>query len=133
VADKFSKEVRSRIMSRIRGKHTKPELKLRRALWARGHRYRLHYGRQGIDIALVGKKVAIFVDGCFWHGCPKHYRPPKSNKAYWGPKIETNRRTDRRKNRELRKRGWRVVRIWEHELKNIDKCVAKVERTLEAQ
>lgn len=76
--DTVSKKTRSRIMSAIRSKHTKPELALRKELRKHGINYRLHYGKEKIDIAIPSKKVAIFVDGCFWHGCPKHGHKPKS-------------------------------------------------------
>ena len=75
MVDKISKEKRSKIMSAIRSKDTKPELSLRRALWAQGLRYRIHYGKEKIDIAFPSKKVAVFVDGCFWHRCPL-FLPP---------------------------------------------------------
>jgi len=118
MADVFSKKVRSRIMSSIRGKNTKPERILRRILSSKGLRYRLHYkvGNKSIDIAMPGKRLAIFVDGCFWHGCPKHCRLPKSNKSYWLPKIRRNKERDEETDGVLKKTNWRVIRIWEHEL-----------------
>jgi DNA mismatch endonuclease (patch repair protein) len=118
MADVFSKKVRSRIMSRIRGTNTKPELILRKMLSSKSLRYKLHYkvGKTRIDIAFPSKKIAIFVDGCFWHGCKRHFRPPKSNKRYWGPKIKRNIERDRETNRYLKKLGWNVIRVWEHEL-----------------
>ena len=122
MADQFSKEVRSKIMSKIRGKNTKPEIALRKALFRQGYRYSLNYRFKELnfkpDIVMVSRKTCIFIDGCFWHMCPKCYRPPKSNKKYWVPKIERNRERDRQQNRFLRKNGWKVIRIWEHEIKN---------------
>ncbi len=103
-------------MSKIRSKHTKPELILRKALYAKGLRYRLHYGSEKIDIAFPSKKVAIFVDGCFWHGCPVHGHKPKSNKGYWLPKFRKNKLRDNAKRKRLEKDGWKVIRIWEHEV-----------------
>jgi DNA mismatch endonuclease, patch repair protein len=111
----------SALMSRIRGKNTAPEKQLRTALREAGLTgYRLHYkkapGRP--DIAFVGRRVAIFVHGCFWHGCP-HCRPvrPKSNKSFWDEKLDRNVARDKRKVQELRKAGWRVITIWECRLK----------------
>jgi DNA mismatch endonuclease (patch repair protein) len=75
-------------MSAIRSENTKPEIALRRALWARGWRYRKHYGKEKIDIAFPSKKLAIFLDGCFWHGCPLHSHLPKSHKEYWHLKLK---------------------------------------------
>ena len=118
MADKFSKEVRSRIMSAIRSKNTKPEVKLRKALFAEGHRFRIHYKLLGSpDIVFPGKRVAIFVDGCFWHMCPKHGHLPKSNKAFWRKKLERNVSRDKRYDRKLRMEGWKVIHVWEHDLK----------------
>lgn len=118
--DKFSKEVRSRIMSAIRGKDTSPERALRSALHKAGYRYSLKHRFPEIrctpDIVMVSRKTVIFVDGCFWHGCPKCFRAPKSNTKYWGPKIAANIARDRRQDRWLRKNGWRVIRVREHDI-----------------
>lgn len=109
-------------MSRIRAKDTEPELLMRTLLRAAGLAgYRLNYkkapGRP--DIAFVGLKVAVFVHGCFWHGCPDCQPPlPKSNTWYWGPKLDANKARDARKNAALRKEGWRVVVVWECRIKN---------------
>jgi DNA mismatch endonuclease (patch repair protein) len=70
------------------------------------------------------------VDGCFWHGCPKHLRPPNDNHEFWNKKLDTNKKRDRLVNRGLRKKGWVVVRIWEHEFKEHDRIVKKIERSL---
>lgn len=106
-------------MSRIRRRDTTPELLLRRALWASGHRYRvdLRLGGARPDIVFTRKKVAIFVDGCFWHGCPKHYIPPSGNAGYWSAKIERNRARDRRNTQSLVDAEYRVMRFWECEVK----------------
>ncbi|MGJ4880282.1 very short patch repair endonuclease [Bradyrhizobium sp. HKCCYLRH1065] len=105
-------------MSRIRAKHTKPEKLLRSALWAAGLRYRLHFktpfGRP--DIVFPGRKVAVFVDGCFWHGCPDHYVRPRSRDEFWAAKLRENVERDRRQTAALELSGWRVVRIWEHQV-----------------
>lgn len=107
---------RSRIMSRIRSRDTGPEMALRRELWRMGLRYRVQYGRERIDIAFTGKKVAVFVDGCFWHSCPIHFHYPKSNIAYWKPKLERNIERAKEKDARLGAEGWAVLHFWEHEV-----------------
>ena len=123
MADTFSKKKRSEIMSRIRGKNTKLESdflkKLSAVSHAKGYRYRKHYlklpGKP--DIAFPGRKIAVFIDGCFWHGCKKHFRVPASNVSYWTAKIKRNKERDREVDKASIKAGWTVVRIWEHEIK----------------
>lgn len=108
-------------MKSNRGKGTKPELLVRRALSSSGFRgYRLNWPRAPAkpDIAFVNRKVAIIVDGCFWHGCRRCVKSmPKTNKKYWSWKIETNRKRDKRNLARLKRQGWSVYRIWEHEVK----------------
>lgn len=128
--DKITKEARSRVMSAIRSKHTKPEVVLRRMLWEKGYRYRLHYGREKIDIAFPGRKIAIFVDGCFWHQCPMHSHVPKSNMGYWVPKLKKNKLRAKKKDARLRAAGWKVLHVWEHELEDSKKVLKKIERIL---
>jgi len=83
------------------------------------------------DFAFKQSQVAVFVDGCFWHGCPHCYRPPKSKKKFWSSKIVQNRRRDRRVNRELAKTGWQVLRIWECQLKkHPGKCIERIRKSL---
>jgi DNA mismatch endonuclease (patch repair protein) len=83
------------------------------------------------DFAFPKQKVAIFVDGCFWHGCPKCYTRPKTNRAFWDRKREDNMARDRRVARELRARGWKVIRIWEHALKKSPQaCLARIRRAV---
>lgn len=101
---------------------TKPELALRRLLHAAGYRYRVDYridlpdgSRVRPDIVFTKRRVAVFVDGCFWHGCPEHGTRPKTNQEYWGPKLARNVERDRRNTLSLQKAGWSVARIWEHE------------------
>lgn len=110
-----------RSMQGNRPRDTKPEMLLRRALWSAGLRgYRLDYGKAPgrPDIAYVGKRVAIFVHGCFWHRCPHCDLPhPKTNPDYWERKFVRNRERDARKVRELKEAGWRVLIFWECELK----------------
>lgn len=104
-------------MSHVRGKDTGPELELRKALWKAGFRYRVKSNLPGRpDIVFTGKRVAMFVDGCFWHGCPEHGEIPASNTAFWSKKISDNIDRDRRTDTRLRAMGWQVVRVWEHEV-----------------
>ena len=119
-------------MARIRDRDTKPEIVLRRLLWARGHRYRLQYrtpsGRP--DLTFPGKRICVFIDGCFWHGCPRGYRRPKSNRKFWDTKVDYNRKKDRRFTRQLRAKGWSVCRIWKCRLKKPDSVIRRVRRML---
>ena len=98
---------------------TPAELALRSALRALGLRYRvdttLPGTRRRADVAFLGAKVAVFVDGCFWHACPIHGTWPKANAVWWREKIEGNRRRDRDTDRRLKRAGWVVLRFWEHE------------------
>ncbi|EIF00983.1 very short patch repair endonuclease [Saccharomonospora glauca] len=114
-----SPSVTARMRSQ-RERDTTTELRIRRLLWRNGHRYRKHYRalpglRREVDIAFPGKKVAVFVDGCFWHGCTEHKSTPKANRKWWLDKIEENRRRDRDTDERLKKLGWTVLRVWEHE------------------
>ncbi len=108
---------RSEIMSRVKNKDSEAERALRSALHAEGLRFRLHRRIEGVtvDIVFLGQKVAVFVDGCFWHGCPKHATFPKSNQDYWLPKLAENKERDKRQSRRLREAGWKVIRVWEHD------------------
>ena len=118
MTDVLNREQRSFCMSRIRGKDTKPEVILRKALWASGHRYKIRNNLPGKpDIIFPGKRVAVYVDGCFWHQCPEHYVKPKSNAKFWERKIAGNVARDAKNNRTLNEIGWSVIRIWEHEIK----------------
>ena len=128
--DKISAAERSRIMSRIRGKDTAPEMLLRKALSRLGYRYRMDYGKYRIDIAFVSNKIAVFVDGCFWHGCKIHSKPPKTNRSYWIPKLHRNMQRDMERTADLEGLGWIVLRFWEHDIEqHLNRCVTKVERT----
>lgn len=102
-----------------RGRDTAPELAVRRLLHAAGLRYRVDYaplgGRRGADIVFTRRRVAVFIDGCFWHGCPEHATAPKTNAGYWGPKLERNIVRDRETDASLLDAGWRVLRFWGHE------------------
>lgn len=133
MADRLSPDARSRLMSRVRSRDTTPERGVRTLLHAMGYRFRLH--RKELpgtpDIVMPGRKVVIFVHGCFWHGhsC-KVDKMPKSKTEYWGPKIEANRERDLRKARKLRRMGWRVLTVWECELRAPDKLRRRLERII---
>ena len=120
-------------MSAIRSRNTKPEVILRKALWAKGMRFRIQYGKEKIDIAFPSKKIAVFVDGCFWHGCPVHSHIPKSNKEYWLPKLKKNIERAKAKDERLREDGWRILHIWEHELIDIEKLLVKIESEIDGK
>jgi DNA mismatch endonuclease, patch repair protein len=108
-------------MQANRRRDTTPELAIRRLLHRSGRRYRVDYaiatseGRVRVDIAFPGRRLAVFIDGCYWHGCPAHATTPKRNREYWVNKIAENRRRDERQADILRRAGWVVLRIWEHE------------------
>lgn len=123
MTDRMPEGARRKLMSRIRGKETGPELALRHALWVQGLRYRLHCqklpGRP--DIVFHSAKVAVFVDGCFWHNCPQHRVMPKSNVGFWQAKLRRNRDRDQKVTQALISLGWEVIRIWEHDIDtNVD-------------
>ena len=107
-------------MSRAKRRDTAAELCLRRELHALGLRYRVAFPvpgqrRRTIDVAFTRLKVAVFVDGCFWHGCPEHGTPPGTNSEWWDAKLSANRARDRDTDRVLQALGWIVIRLWEHE------------------
>lgn len=114
--DRVSREKRSEIMSKIRGSGTKMELVLKPILEV----MRFEYHPKGIcgnpDFAYTSLRIAVFLDGCFWHGCPLHYRNPDGNGDYWMAKIVRNRNRDKMVGDALCNEGWRVIRVWEHEL-----------------
>jgi len=121
-------------MSMAARRDTAPELALRRTLHAAGHRFRVVYKvpgnqRRTIDIAFTKARVAVFVDGCFWHGCPEHGTKPRANSEWWTTKLAANKARDADTDRLLQEAGWRVVRIWEHE--DVPTAVAKVEAVLD--
>ncbi|MFN7341004.1 MAG: very short patch repair endonuclease [Opitutia bacterium] len=120
MADFLAPAERSALMALIRGQgNASTELRLVAALraagirgWRRGSRLP---GRP--DFAFAAARLAVFVDGCFWHGCPRHHRLPRTRRAFWRAKVLGNRRRDRRVDRALRARGWSVLRVWEHDLR----------------
>ena len=136
MADVFTKAKRSAVMSRIRGRGNKDtEIALARLLRQNkitGWRRHLPiFGRP--DFAFPKQKLAMFVDGCFWHGCPEHSSLPVNNRAFWKRKFSTNKSRDILVTRTLRSQGWRVLRIWEHELgrKNTAKLCRRISRAFE--
>jgi DNA mismatch endonuclease (patch repair protein) len=133
VADVFTKKKRSQVMAAIRSKGNKgTELKLGSILGAAGitgwRRHRPLPGRP--DFVFARQRLAVFVDGCFWHGCRWHCRMPKSRGHYWKPKIDRNKARDRAVRILLRAAGWRVYRIWEHSLRTPDVVVLRLKAAL---
>jgi DNA mismatch endonuclease (patch repair protein) len=121
-------------MSRQKSRNTQVEMALRRTLHAAGLRYRVHRRpvpgvRREADIVFASARVAVFVDGCFWHGCPDHATWPKSNATFWRDKIEGNRRRDSDTDARLAEAGWLAVRVWEHEA--TDLAANRVRDTIE--
>jgi len=136
MVDVFSKAKRSAVMSRIRSRgNDETELALIRIF--RSHNiigWRRNWPLEGKpDFVFPRERVAIFADGCFWHGCPIHGTQPASNQAYWRPKLERNKQRDKRVTRVLRQNGWRVLRVWHHDLsrKNQVRLIRRIKRTLE--
>jgi len=133
-SDVFDEATRSAVMRRVKGQNTAPELKVRKVLTALGARYRLHRadlpGKP--DIVMPGRRLAIFVHGCFWHGhdCARGARVPKANRDYWVGKVERNRARDAKNREALDVLGWRVETIWECELKDADALKARLNELL---
>jgi DNA mismatch endonuclease (patch repair protein) len=122
-------------MARTGQRDTAAELALRSELHRRGFRYRVDVApiktiRRRADVVFTKRRVAVFVDGCFWHGCPVHGTWPKHNADWWRTKIETNRRRDRDTDRRLSQLGWTILRVWEHE--DATEAADRVERALRA-
>ena len=136
MADVFSKAKRSDVMSRIRSRgNAETELALIRIF--RSHHiagWRRNWPLEGKpDFVFPRQRLVIFVDGCFWHGCPIHGTQPSTNQAYWQPKLGRNKARDERVTRSLRKNGWRVLRVWHHDLlrKNQMRLVRKIQHNIE--
>jgi len=131
MTDKFDKETRSAIMSKIKSKNTSLEINFRKLLWKHGLRgYRVHYNLPGKpDIVFVSKRIAIFLDGDFWHGYNWKKLGKIPPKQYWQKKIQKNIDRDKKYNRILRSDGWTVLRFWEHEIKDDpEKCIKKIKQ-----
>lgn len=134
MTDVYSPEKRSAVMRRVKGRDTTPELKVRKALTALGVRYRLN--RKDLpgspDVVMPGRKLALFVHGCFWHGhdCARGARVPKANRDYWVAKVGRNRARDAAAEQALAARGWRVETLWECDLKDPDGLEARLRALL---
>lgn len=134
--DNLTPEERSERMSRIRNKDTKPELAVRSLVHGMGYRYRLHSHKLpgSPDMVFAGRKKVIFVHGCFWHyhrNC-RQYRFPKTNVDFWKPKLEQNRRRDKKNLEELNKMGWNSLVIWECELKDMERLEERIRSFLDS-
>ena len=135
MADVFTKSKRSEVMSRVKGRENKAT-ELAVVTFFRLHRikgwrrHRMMFGNP--DFIFPCFKLAIFVDGCFWHGCPKHGTLPASNFAFWEKKLNRNKARDRLVNLTLRRRGWKVLRIWQHELTRMNEAhlLRRIQRVL---
>ena len=132
--DASSEVVRRRMQSTPR-RETPCEIAVRKAVHRLGLRFRVDLRlpgtRRRADLAFISARVAVFVDGCFWHGCPKHATWPKANAKWWREKIETNRRRDRNTDSTLLASGWRVLRYWEHD--DASSAARKIERVIRAR
>jgi DNA mismatch endonuclease (patch repair protein) len=134
VTDVYSPQKRSAVMRRVKGRNTRPELKVRKTLTALGVRYRLYRadlpGRP--DIVLPGRKLVFLVHGCFWHGhdCPRGARVPKQNRDYWVGKVARNRTRDAHNLEALTALGWRVETLWECDLKDTEALVTRLSALL---
>lgn len=139
MADTFTKAQRSYCMSQIKSSGTAPETVIRKLLWAKGRRYRISHGLPGKpDIVFPSQRLAVFIDGCFWHGCRWHCRRPSSNVRYWRRKISGNQARDKKTARQLRAAGWRVARVWEHSIKKdpikvIERIIQKLNAVISEQ
>ncbi|WP_255988876.1 very short patch repair endonuclease [Chitinolyticbacter albus] len=122
-------------MSRNKGRNTKPEIALRKYCWILGMRYRIRSSLVGRpDFYFPKEKIAVFVDGCFWHGCPFHYKAPSMRSDFWSKKLEANRIRDALVTATLSAEGWQVIRIWEHDLKTetlLRKQVEKIQTVIQ--
>jgi len=136
MTDTVDPRTRSEIMRKIKAKDTKLEKLVRSEMWRRGYRYQKNVrGLVGKpDMVFPGMKTAVFIDSCFWHGCPKHLRVPKSNVDYWSNKIKKNKQRDEAINREYKNSGWQVVRIWEHDIKtSLEETMRKLAQILDSR
>jgi DNA mismatch endonuclease (patch repair protein) len=128
MTDVFTKKKRSWVMSRIKNKNTKIENLLASKMSENDigfKRYPKIFGNP--DFMIKNSKIVIFIDGCFWHKCPIHYREPRTKKEFWLPKIKKNVKRDKEVNKHLKKEGYHVIRFWEHDIeKNSDKCIGKL-------
>ncbi len=134
MADKVTPEIRRNTMKAVKSKDSKMEVKFRSALWHSGLRFNKNVSSMlgKPDIVFPRKKIVVFLDSCFWHGCPEHLRLPSSNSQYWEAKINRNKTRDLEVNLAYMELGWEVLRIWEHQLKeNFDTEVFNVKRKVQ--
>ena len=133
--DDRSPAQRSETMRRVRAKDTSCELRLRKELHRRGLRYRLHAKLPGKpDLVFASARVVVFIDGCFWHGCPEHGRIPATNRDFWERKIARNRERDVAAALALKSEGWKVIRVWEHDVRrDLTRAAGRVERAVRAR
>lgn len=135
MTDVFTPEKRSAVMAKVKGRGTKPELQVRKALTALGARYRLN--RKDLpgspDVVMAGRRLAIFVHGCFWHGhdCARGSRVPKANRDYWLAKVARNKARDAAAEAALMTLGWRVETIWECDLKDAQALDERLQRLVQ--
>ncbi|MBD2871723.1 very short patch repair endonuclease [Paenibacillus arenilitoris] len=119
MSDHVSKEKRSEIMRSVKSTHTKLEDRITKDLWQYGLRFRKNTkslpGKP--DISLKKKKKVVFIDSCFWHGCPDHFRLPKTNKEFWETKIKRNIKRDKEISSLYLSKNWEILRVWEHDIK----------------
>lgn len=132
--DTVSPEIRSVVMAQVRSQRNRStEWRLRAYLvraGVRGWRLTPHDIRGKPDLAFQDQRLLLFVDGCYWHGCPKCYRRPSSHTDYWDAKVRGNRARDRKTAAQLKRDGWRVLRIWEHQLSTSERVLAKIKAAL---
>lgn len=135
MSDVLSPSQRSYCMSQIKGKNTKPEVALRKALWELGYRYRIKNKLPGKpDLVFSSLRTVVFIDGCFWHKCPNHFVQPKTRAEFWLNKINGNVTRDQQNDDALRLDGWQFIRVWEHEIKeSLEDAVVRVVAVLEKQ
>jgi DNA mismatch endonuclease, patch repair protein len=133
VTDIWTAKKRSEVMSKIRG-HTGPELALRRELRSRRIHFTVKNRLPGTpDLIITERRVAIFVNGCFWHGCPRHYRAPSTRQLYWAKKLSANQQRDRRVRVRLRRNGWSALTVWECQVRRAPEDVGgRIERFLKS-
>lgn len=135
MADNLTKEQRHKNMTNIRSTNTRIEKDVTKALWNFGYRFRKNVktlpGKP--DIAIQKYKIVIFLDSCFWHKCPEHFKKPKSNLEYWEPKIKRNIERDAEINQYYKDNNWHILRIWEHEIKktNFQNTIEKIKNFIE--
>lgn len=127
--DNLTRSQRSKNMRNIRSKDTLMEIKIRSCIHRLGLRFRKNVlelpGKP--DIVFPSYKVVVFLDSCFWHMCPYHYNIPKTRRNYWFPKLIRNKEKAKEVNKKLKNEGWKIVRLWEHQVKNnFDKCITKI-------